>query len=76
MNLDSHICPVHGLKGTQGKKFGQNTEYLETRREIRRFEGMKGGKGRERQYGQDSVRSMGGRREENKYQFIKKMKKS
>ena len=70
MNLDSHICPVHGLKGKQGKKYGQNTEYLETRKEIKRFEGMEGGKGRERQYGKNTVRSMGGRREENKYQFI------
>ena len=70
MNLDSHICPVHGLKGKQGKKYGQNTEYLETRKEIKRFEGMEGGKGRERQYGKSTVRSMGGRREENKYQFI------
>ena len=70
MNLDSHICPVHGLKGKQGKKYGQNTEYLETRKQIKRFEGMEGGKGRERQYGKNTVRSMGGRREENKYQFI------
>ena len=28
---DPHICPVHG------NKYGQNSQYVETRKEIRRF---------------------------------------
>ena len=71
----SHVCPVHGLY-EQGK-YGKNSQYEETRKEIRRFEGMEGG---ESKFG--SVRNMEGRgkgrgrrrgrREENKYEYIEK----
>ena len=57
---DPHICPVHG------NKYGQNSQYVETRKEIRRFKGMEGDGG---QFNRGGWRNMGGRREENIYEY-------